>query len=286
MLTLGGNLLPGFVRRRPPTVIYIQHRSVMAGVLRDELLYRFGPTAEGFTARRDRRRAFSLLRRTWKVGAADQHGVRPRRCRLPPGRAGDDVGGVLGAQVRGSGESLIAGDQVGVAASRKIRCHRWHRSLRRTRRVRRTGAATGASHRPRRRAAVSSRRNRSKIRRRASSPWSEHSRQPSSKPPRQPGSRLSAPPGRIPTAQLWTSQHVCFDWMAPVHFVDTSRRSTARRSTRQLLPEVEVLRDRVVVDVTHTSTHDFHTGIQRVTRECVSRWLTRRGRRADPLEPP
>ena len=43
----------------------------------------------------------------------------------------------------------------------------------------------------------------------------------------------------------------------------------------QLLPEVEVLRDRVVVDVTHTSTHDFHTGIQRVTRECVSRWLTR-----------
>ena len=67
MITLGGNLLPGFVRRRPPTVIYIQHRSVMAGVLRDELLYRFGPTAEGFTARRDRRRAFSLLRRTWKA---------------------------------------------------------------------------------------------------------------------------------------------------------------------------------------------------------------------------
>ena len=39
----------------------------MAGVLRDELLYRFKPTAEGFTARRDRKRAFALLRRTSRV---------------------------------------------------------------------------------------------------------------------------------------------------------------------------------------------------------------------------
>ena len=55
------------MRRADPVVIYLQHRSVMAGVLRDELLYRFKPTAEGFTARRDRRRAFALLRRTSRV---------------------------------------------------------------------------------------------------------------------------------------------------------------------------------------------------------------------------
>ena len=67
LVTLGGNLLPKVVRSADPVVIYLQHRSVMAGVLRDELLYRFMPTAEGFTARRDRRRAFALLRRTSRV---------------------------------------------------------------------------------------------------------------------------------------------------------------------------------------------------------------------------
>ena len=67
MASLGGNLLPRFLRRLPPSVIFIQHRSVMAGVLRDELLFRFEPSAEGFTAQRDRRRAFALLRRTWRV---------------------------------------------------------------------------------------------------------------------------------------------------------------------------------------------------------------------------
>lgn len=30
----------------------------------------------------------------------------------------------------------------------------------------------------------------------------------------------------------------------------------------------------IVVDVTHTATHDLHTGIQRVVRETVSRWLS------------
>ncbi len=65
--TVGGNLLPSAVRRRAPVAIYLQHRSVMAGVLRDELIYRFEPTAEGFTARRDRARSFRLLRRTWRL---------------------------------------------------------------------------------------------------------------------------------------------------------------------------------------------------------------------------
>ena len=40
---------------------------MMAGVARDELLLRYVPTGEGITVRRDRRRAFALLRRTWRV---------------------------------------------------------------------------------------------------------------------------------------------------------------------------------------------------------------------------
>ena len=107
LVTLGGNLLPKFVRRADPVVIYLQHRSVMAGVLRDELLYRFMPTAEGFTARRDRRRAFALLRRTSRVGAPHHGGTRSGRRGLPRGGGGDDLGGVLGAQVRRSGVTLI-----------------------------------------------------------------------------------------------------------------------------------------------------------------------------------
>lgn len=36
---------------------------------------------------------------------------------------------------------------------------------------------------------------------------------------------------------------------------------------------LRIVSDRVVVDVNHTLTHDLHTGIQRVVRETVSRWL-------------
>ena len=68
ILTLGGNLLPRFLRRRPPAVIYVQYRSVMASVFRDEILLRYVATAEGITVTRDRRRAFSLLRRARRVG--------------------------------------------------------------------------------------------------------------------------------------------------------------------------------------------------------------------------
>ena len=67
MITLSGNLLPGFLRRRPPVVLYVQHRSVMAATFRDELLLRYQPTAEGITIRRDRACAFALLRRTRRV---------------------------------------------------------------------------------------------------------------------------------------------------------------------------------------------------------------------------
>jgi glycosyltransferase involved in cell wall biosynthesis len=36
---------------------------------------------------------------------------------------------------------------------------------------------------------------------------------------------------------------------------------------------ISVSRDRVLIDVSHTATYDLHTGIQRVVREAVSRWL-------------
>ena len=39
--------------------------------------------------------------------------------------------------------------------------------------------------------------------------------------------------------------------------------------------EVEVERDGVLVDVSHTAAHDLHTGIQRVVRELSSRWLSK-----------
>ena len=37
--------------------------------------------------------------------------------------------------------------------------------------------------------------------------------------------------------------------------------------------ELDIRRDRVVVDVTHTVSNSLHTGIQRVVRETVSRWI-------------
>ena len=94
------------MRRADPVVIYVQHRSVMAGVLHDEVLFRFKPTAEGFTARRDRRRAFTLLRRMSRRRQANHRGVRRCRLGLPGCRGRDDLGGVLGAQVRRSRSTL------------------------------------------------------------------------------------------------------------------------------------------------------------------------------------
>ena len=36
---------------------------------------------------------------------------------------------------------------------------------------------------------------------------------------------------------------------------------------------LQVVADTVVVDVTHTASHDLHTGVQRVVRETVGEWL-------------
>jgi FkbM family methyltransferase len=44
---------------------------------------------------------------------------------------------------------------------------------------------------------------------------------------------------------------------------------------RDELPALELIEDRVLIDVSHTVRYDLHTGIQRVTRECASRWVDR-----------
>jgi FkbM family methyltransferase len=55
--------------------------------------------------------------------------------------------------------------------------------------------------------------------------------------------------------------------------IETTFESAARE--RGPLAELEVLEDRVLIDLTHTVRHDLHTGIQRVTRECAARWTDR-----------
>ena len=50
-------------------------------------------------------------------------------------------------------------------------------------------------------------------------------------------------------------------------FEDALERGSATTSQLDIRP------DRVVVDVTHTISNDLHTGIQRVVRESVSRWI-------------
>ena len=49
----------------------------------------------------------------------------------------------------------------------------------------------------------------------------------------------------------------------------------ASRDSTILESALEVVSDAVLVDVSHTAAHDLHTGIQRVVREVVSRWLRR-----------
>ena len=47
----------------------------------------------------------------------------------------------------------------------------------------------------------------------------------------------------------------------------------ALRAGRRPTSGLHVVHDGLVVDVSHTVSHDLHTGIQRVVRETVSRWL-------------
>ena len=60
-----------------------------------------------------------------------------------------------------------------------------------------------------------------------------------------------------------------------VHAVDDIRRIVSERAADGpgTCARLRVVTDRVVVDVTHTAKVQMHTGIQRVVRETVTRWL-------------
>jgi glycosyltransferase involved in cell wall biosynthesis len=52
-------------------------------------------------------------------------------------------------------------------------------------------------------------------------------------------------------------------------------RFVERLAAGDSMPSLEVVADVALVDLSHTTTHDLHTGIQRVARECAARWLAR-----------
>jgi GT2 family glycosyltransferase len=62
LATLGGHLVPERLSRQPLVGISLQDRSAIVGVGREQVLYRYVPTGEGFVATRDRKRFFRLLR--------------------------------------------------------------------------------------------------------------------------------------------------------------------------------------------------------------------------------
>jgi hypothetical protein len=69
VLLLGGHLLPASLRRRPLGAVPLQARALGATINRDELLYRYEPTGEGFVAARDPRRFWPLLAGILRTGA-------------------------------------------------------------------------------------------------------------------------------------------------------------------------------------------------------------------------
>lgn len=67
VLTLGGHLLPASYTRRGPAAVNLQTRPITTGLWRDEIVYRYPPTGEGFVVRRDRERFFALLKETGRT---------------------------------------------------------------------------------------------------------------------------------------------------------------------------------------------------------------------------
>jgi FkbM family methyltransferase len=51
------------------------------------------------------------------------------------------------------------------------------------------------------------------------------------------------------------------------------QRFTEELAERGELPDLDIVDGLVLIDVSHTAMYDLHTGIQRVVRECASRWL-------------
>jgi len=64
LLTLGGHLLPASRTRQGPAAVSLQTRPITTGLWRDEIVYRYPPTGEGFVVHRDRDRFFALLKET------------------------------------------------------------------------------------------------------------------------------------------------------------------------------------------------------------------------------
>ncbi len=61
ILCLSGHLLPRRLTKRPPVALELGSWSPVGVLGREEVLYRYAPTDEGFVARRDRKRFFKLL---------------------------------------------------------------------------------------------------------------------------------------------------------------------------------------------------------------------------------
>jgi GT2 family glycosyltransferase len=68
-LLLSGHLLPARLNRRPPVALDMGGWSPAGVFGREEVLYRYDLTGEGYKARRDRRRFFGLLRETGRTAA-------------------------------------------------------------------------------------------------------------------------------------------------------------------------------------------------------------------------
>jgi hypothetical protein len=64
ILTLGGHLLPASRTRQGPAAVSLQTRPITTGLWRDEIVYRYPPTGEGFVVHRDRDRFRALLKET------------------------------------------------------------------------------------------------------------------------------------------------------------------------------------------------------------------------------
>jgi galactofuranosylgalactofuranosylrhamnosyl-N-acetylglucosaminyl-diphospho-decaprenol beta-1,5/1,6-galactofuranosyltransferase len=64
LATLGGHLSPPARTRGAPVAVSLQTRPITTGLGRDEIVYRYPATGDGFVVRRDRERFFRLVRAT------------------------------------------------------------------------------------------------------------------------------------------------------------------------------------------------------------------------------
>jgi galactofuranosylgalactofuranosylrhamnosyl-N-acetylglucosaminyl-diphospho-decaprenol beta-1,5/1,6-galactofuranosyltransferase len=93
LVTLGGHLLPASRTRQGPAAVSLQTRPITTGLWRDEIVYRYPPSGEGFVVRRDRERFFALLKETARTCVEISRrfdGVRDRYRAAYPGMVSDE----------------------------------------------------------------------------------------------------------------------------------------------------------------------------------------------------